>query len=114
MMLTSSPRLDLEIDVAQRPEFLELVARGQRPSTQQVGALAEHGARAGRQGLAQQAIAFDLVTDDELLAEILGADHRVGHAQIRSAKPRSMRRKVAMPIHRKAAVTTRLSTKPGK
>ena len=55
-----------------------------------------------------------LIANDEFFAEIAGADDDVRHAQIRSAKPRSMRRKVWMPNHRKKPATAMLAASPGR
>jgi hypothetical protein len=72
--------LDLEIDVAQRPKLLDLVRRHDRPAAQHVEAPARDVAGATDKSLAQNRTVFDLVADDELLAEPLCADGDIGHA----------------------------------
>ncbi len=106
--------LDLEIDVAQRPEFLDLVALDDRAPAQHVGAPPHQAAGTAHQCLAEDSPILDLVADDEFLAELVGADDCVGHGQIRSAKPRSVRRKVRMPSQSMKAVTSRLTANPGR
>ena len=88
------PALDLEIDIAQRPELFDFVAFDDGATAQHVRAAAHEAAGGAHERFTQDRGVFDLVADDELLAEFLGADDDVGHAQIRSAKPRSVRRNV--------------------
>ena len=89
--------LDLEIDVAQRPELLDDVALDHGAAAQHVGALAQRIAKAARHASTNTGADLGAMADDEFLAELLGADDDVGHVRSMSAKARSLRRKECAP-----------------
>jgi hypothetical protein len=81
--------LDLEVDVAQRPELLDDVALDHGAAAQHVGALAQRIAKAARYHVDEHRAVLGAMADDEFLAELLGADGDVGH--VRSCRRRRVR-----------------------
>ncbi len=115
MMPTTSPRLHLEIDVLERPELLDTVARHDGAASHHVGERTTEACRSLHDGIAQRAAAaVARMADEVFLAEAFGADHDIGRHQIKSAKVFSVRRKYPIPSQSKAATTATLSERPGQ